>query len=98
MKVEFELNIEGENVLQLCGITPERFEVMRVDMSAALHKLTEDDDYDTQHLIRDFLAIHETPGELIFLAFQAGRKTEEFSHSPVAILGQIGAMLNKENQ
>lgn len=81
MKVEFVPNVEGKDMLQVCGISEERFNNdIDPKMKQFLAKMFDDDDYQPDHLLRDFLSIAETPGEFAFLAFMAGRKTEEFDN------------------
>ena len=79
MKVEFVPNMEGKDMAELCGVSEHRYDKeLWPKMQVFLEKYVEEDDYETDKLLCDFLALAETPGEFALLAFQAGRKAEEF--------------------
>lgn len=81
MKLEFVPNVQGEDMLQVCGISEERFyNDFDPKIRGFLERFLDEEDYQADQLLRDYLSMAETPGEFAFLAFQAGRKVEELEN------------------
>lgn len=89
MKVEFVPNVGADGMLNVCGISQERYAQMLPRMKVLANKLFDDDSYQYDEYFRDMIVIAENESEFAYLAYQSGRKVEEHQkQSYIRLLNQ----------